>query len=491
MPRFRIVEDDCIERMRRMPESRIDSIVCDPPYFLGFMGKAFDCEDRADADPQAAYSRHLQWCREALRVLKPGGHLLAFGGARTFHRLTCAVEDAGFEIRDSIAWVYAQGWSKGLNVAKAIDARLGTKGNVVGHGKGRTGVTAQPHGGSVHSDDNYRWPGEFEIFEPKSEEAKTWAGWRTTLRPAWEPIIMGRKPLDGDVVDNVLRHGSGALNIDGCRTLIEEELPSYTPSKSGLGKHGVYGSSGREQGADSPTRYDPGGRYPTDFVLTHSPGCREIGTRKVKTEGCRVTSLGQGRDGAETKGIYGSKIGKVVTAYADAEGCEAVSEWECVDGCPVHELGMQSGITRYGGGPVGGKGSPRRDTATDFPSGEQPTTRFDDRGTAARFFPCFKYQPKAPVAERAFLCRTCDGIFSGKERKAHKGHDVVSHPTQKPEALMRWLVRLVTPPGRIVLDPFCGSGSTGAAALAEGFQFIGIEKDPEYVRIARHRLEAE
>jgi site-specific DNA-methyltransferase (adenine-specific) len=287
-------------------------------------------------------------------AMKPGAHLLAFGGSRTYHRLACAVENAGFEIRDQIMWIYGNGFPKSLDVSKALDKKAGRKREIVGP-SGRHG------GGANKSIPDYKRYGESGDWRtaPATDSAKEWEGWGTALKPAHEPIVVARKPVIGTVAENVLIYGTGALNIDGCRIPILESLPRYTPSKSGLGKKGIYGQSSREQGANSPTRYNDKGRWPANVI---------------------------------------------------------------------HD-GLNEGWCRY------------------------------------------FYCPKATTEDRG------------------EGNH---HPTVKPSALMRYLCRLVTPPGGIVLDPFMGSGSTGKAALLEGFRFVGIESDTEqgYFAVAKARIGA-
>jgi hypothetical protein len=424
------------------------------------MGKAWDGSGIAND------SKVWQQC---LRVLKPGGYLLAFGGTRTYHRMVCAVEDAGFEIRDSIHWVYGSGFPKSLDVGRLIDRqrgddvrpvcrwlrqridshqthsiksvaaafgftpqmvdlhwaarethsqpsvpnwdqwvalkemldlsddvdaevlrlnnRKGTLGDawlareVVGVGTAGLGKNRPAHDGGYEPN--------YDVTAPATDAAKQWDGWGTALKPAHEPIVMARKPLCGTVAENVLRYGTGAINVDGCRVATD----------------GV-----------------TAGRWPSNLVLTHDPDCADV----------------------------------------------------CVDGCAVREMDEQSGDrpgmrsqnnlgawTRTGGSYVG--------TIGNVDPGRREG--FNDAGGASRFFPVFRYTAKA----------------SRKERPQVEG--AASHPTVKPLDLMRWLVRLVTPPGGVVLDPFAGSGTTLEAAVLEGFDSIGIELMPEYRPLIEARLE--
>jgi site-specific DNA-methyltransferase (adenine-specific) len=323
--------------------------------------------------------------RECLRVLKPGGHLLAFAGTRTQHRMAVRIEDAGFEIRDMIAWVYGSGFPKSLNIGKAIDKLQGNEREVVGEGKGRTGERAQPNAGSLHSDDNYQWPGQFEITKGTSPHE----GWGTALKPALEPITVARKPLIGTVAENVLEWGTGGINVDGCRVGTEQV---QTTAHKTLGDGIKYGKSKPFEASELRT-----GRFPANLI----------------------------HDGSE----------EVVGLFPSPHGAGKANTL------------------------VGNK------TMGTIFQNSNDVTRFGDSGSAARFFYC------------------------AKSSKRDRG-DGNNHPTVKPTDLMRYLCRLVTPPGGTVLDPFMGSGSTGKAAILEGFHFIGIEQDTDYVEIARARIKA-
>ena len=295
---------DCLEVLRSLPDCSVDSVVTDPPYGLSFMGKRWDYDVPS-----------VEVWAECLRVLKPGGHLLAFAGTRTQHRMAVRIEDAGFEIRDMIAWVYGSGFPKSLDVSKAIDKRAGAEREVVSNNP--TFRKMQENASNYNLQRN-----EF-ITAPATPEAKQWQGWGTALKPALEPITVARKPLIGTVAENVLQYGTGAINVDGGRV---------------------------------------GERWPANFI----------------------------HDGSEE--------------------------------------------------------------STDL------------LGASARFFYC------------------------AKASKADRGEN--HHPTVKPTDLMRYLCRLVTPPSGIVLDPFMGSGSTGKAAMLEGFAFVGIEREAEYIDIAKARIQS-
>lgn len=395
--------------MRTLPENSVDSIVCDPPYGLG---KAPDVTEvlikwlaGEPVKPIGAGFMNLKWdafvpgpevWREALRVLKPGGHLLAFFGSRTYDLGTLAIRMAGFEIRDEIMWIYSQGFPKSLDVSRAIS-------------------------------------------KTDNDAAEQWQGWGTALKPAHEPICVARKPLIGTVAANVAKYGTGALNIDACRVPTEvgaspSEARRTTARRTGVtpGRPGEYGATLRNR--ISPERYlqeRPGealGRWPSNFI----------------------------HDGSE----------EVLAAFPDAPGQMAK-----VKGTEPTANGF-SGPVQYGGF-LG-----RRESAPP----RQETSK-----SAARFYYCAKtsradrnegLSDPGPQFKHGATLRQIENTQT-------KGNN---HPTVKPTALMAWLCCLVTPPGGRVLDPYMGSGSTGKAAMLEGFEFVGIEREPEHLETARARI---
>jgi site-specific DNA-methyltransferase (adenine-specific) len=295
--RATIYHGDCLEVLRALPDASVDAVVTDPPYGINFMGKAWDGAAIAQAavsgvdhtktrersasmhagsyDLSATGNRAFQawateWAAECLRVLKPGGHLLAFGGTRTWHRLACAIEDAGFEVRDSIAWMYGSGFPKSLDVSKAIDKAAGAEREVVGSKIGLPGYSLAPSkgtgdlrfGGFGGDGDPER---EAQITAPATDAAREWSGWGTALKPAHEPIVVARKPLVGTVAANVLEHGTGALNIDACRIGTAEDLQGSTVRDDIRG--GGFGSGHRPAGDVLPYRQNPAGRWPANVVL--------------------------------------------------------------------------------------------------------------------------------------------------------------------------------------------------------------------------------
>jgi DNA modification methylase len=418
---WRLVEADCVEAMRELPADSIDAIVTDPPYGLGFMGKEWD-----DLPPG------LEWAQECIRVLKPGGHLLAFGGSRTYHRLACAVEDAGFEVRDQMMWLYGSGFPKSLNVGKAIDKAAGAEREVVG--EINRDFRTQQRFLRTDSDSMFSGGDRFTtLTAPATPEAEKWEGWGTALKPAHEPIVVARKPLAGTVAANVLEFGTGALNIDGCRISADpEELRKNSEPFTKWQRGGsVLEQSG---GLHTPGRVAPmpnlSGRWPANVILDKEAG-----------------RLLDEQSGERPGGAYPAQRGAGVAT------------------------GFGEGLPTEGG-----------------------ARQMGDTGGASRFFYC----PKASKGERnagldGFEEKMPRGLgvgdnAVGKGRGSRSGPRANHHPTVKPIELMRYLCRLVTPPGGTVLDPFTGSGTTGCAAVLEGFEFVGVEREAEYAQIAKVRI---
>jgi hypothetical protein len=486
--RIELAHGDCLDVLRSMPDCSVDAVVTDPPYGLSFMGKKWDYDVPS-----------VEVWAECLRVLKPGGHLLAFAGTRTQHRMAVRIEDAGFEIRDMIAWVYSTGFPKSLDVSKAIDKmdaseeqerrRLrftawvrstgatsrqideATGTNMGGHytdaasqpaimtrehleqcrhllgdvpewvereadirsvesrnfAEREVVAAGKPKGKSrgVYGDfaeDSYNYTA------PATPEAQQWSGWGTALKPAMEPITMARKPLAGTVAANVLTHGTGAINVDGCRVGGE---PWKAHSATGLGSVKFFTEG--ETPVIEKAPHDAG-RWPAN--LLHDGSEEVVGLFPQSSSGANPTRRGG-------------------MGYHGAEGQESC----------------------------------------DAPRGAES-------GSAARFFYCCKASKRdRDEGLDAFAIRSAGEVTGGREDgsaglqspRAGAGRTNGArnvHPTVKPTDLMRYLCRLVTPPGGVVLDPFMGSGSTGKGAVLEGFRFIGIEREAEYMEIARARIEA-
>lgn len=474
---------DCLEVLKTLPDNSVDGIVTDPPYGIDFMAKKWDSFGRekehksrggyndkgvlpgygrgGTSEQREKYRRKsnlafqefsYEWAVEALRVLKPGGHMLVFGGTRTYHRMAVGVEDAGFEIRDSLMWCYGSGFSKSRDFTKndiipAIEAELKAQGydgeinwttdtrafmktwNVTVFGQNLTIVQ--------------RGDGKFIMPET--------SGYGTSLKPAYEPIILCRKPLEGTVAANVLKHGTGALNIDGCRVATDDNLNGGRYSEHGRGEcdGNAYGTG---INARTPGGYkQPEGRFPANLIHDNSD--------------------------------------EVLACFPDSKSCNSPSKAK-------PESKYRPGQGKY-----------------------QPQGRIypGDTGSAARFFKaCPDTDPEDDEARRLIYCakaskkdrnegcesmplQTADPYGQHRGRRMEdndqrfdgkppsKGQN--THPTVKPTLLMRYLCRLLAPPGdAVILDPFMGSGSTGKACMLEGIRFIGIEREEEYMEIARARI---
>lgn len=531
---------DCRELLKDLPDNSVDAVVTDPPYELTANKKGGSGELSVNLNSPAGRSRittgfmNKRWdgtgvafdvalWAEVLRVLKPGGHLLAFGGTRTYHRMACAIEDAGFEIRDSLHWMYGSGFPKSMDLAKAIDKQQGVARedkfeNSFDHGA--CGPT-----GNKRCDVCNKWlvssnpctcPRPQDA--PVTDAAKAWQGWGTAIKPAHEPIVLARKPIErATTTENVLQYGTGGLNIDGCRITCEGGSPSAKRRESAR-TSGKAPMQDRTLGADTAAeaeamgrmgrRGDPNvymaersgerlGRWPANVILSHHDDCRLVGIRDVKT-GVAVQRNGGGMSWGTT--VYSGVKPcppKADVSYGE-DGVETVERWECVPGCPVAELDRQSG-TRPSGASVSGTepSSPAKNVYGQFD--RVPFESYDDLGGASRFF----YVAKASRRERDAGCddlpllttretvgREPDSAGANNPRAGagRSGGVRNNHPTVKPLELMRYLVRLVTPTGGLVLDPFLGSGTTGCAAVLEGFSFIGFELTPEYIPIAEARI---
>lgn len=413
---------DCIETMNAMPPESVDAIVTDPPYGLSFMSAKWD------ATPPG-----IQWAEACHRALKPGGHIAAFGGTRTWHRLAVAIEDAGFEMRDSLAWLYGSGFPKSHDVGKAID-------KLAGHVRGsapdfRNGPNTNPATkGTGHYGGGYGIQDGTDAG-PATPEAAQWDGWGTALKPAFEPIVLARKPLaEKTVARNVLEHGTGAINVDACRIETDDNL-------NGGGASGGPGGAFLLDGAES---------------VDELRALAEAGEKTPNGRDAQAT-LARALTSKERMGEYVQPSGRwPANVLLDHHAAAWVDEQSGItkDGVTVNrnlDPEAEKPQTVYGGG---------------WKNGDRPDHGYGGSGGASRFF----YNAKAPKRERPNV-------------------DGVQHPTVKPLAVMRWLIRLTTPPGGVVLDPFAGSGTTIEAALIEGFNPIGIEMEAEYLPLIQHRID--
>ncbi|WP_046060122.1 DNA methyltransferase [Paracidovorax citrulli] len=550
---------DCLAVLRTMADASVDAIVTDPPYGLSFMGKRWDY-DVPSTDIWA----------ECLRVLKPGGHLLAFAGTRTQHRMAVNIEDAGFEIRDMIAWVYGSGFPKSLDVSKAIDKARDDSADILrittlmADAAERAGVTRAQVDTAMGTTDMAGWwlsrlqhrcqcpkwsqwlrlkvllslsddmdaevwrlngrkgtPGEAwksaevlavdvrmnepsgivsvgqgervhterQIKAANSDDARQWQGWGTALKPALEPITVARKPLVGTVAANVLAHGTGALNIDGCRVQFHDDTDKAAAKPGGRTTAASGALAGKAQGGfviagpidDDERLYwsnECGWGSRASATVFHDSAVRDplgaTGREPMLQRAEFVATQGAGRWPAN---LIHDGSDEVIAAFPDSNGSG-----------PARTLnrGARDGEAGWGMNTSGGDAAALRDAGT---------------GSAARFFYC----AKASRADRNAGMPSSDtpAVANGatmREREDANGpaRNGNFHPTVKPTALMAYLVRLVTPPGGLVLDPFMGSGSTGKACMREGFRFVGIDLDDDgegnplgYVEIARARIEHE
>jgi len=403
-----------------MPDNSVDSIVTDPPYELGFMGKSWDA---------SGIAFNIEVWQEALRVIKPGGHLIAFSGSRTYHRMAVAIEDAGFEIRDQIMWVYGSGFPKSLNIAKSIENKI-TTGSAAKNGfhklegertgEGRIGMydTVEEQGFRKVNPDQL---GAFNL-DPTTPEAQQWQGWGTALKPAHEPMVLARKPLEGTVANNVLTYGVGGLNIDGSRVGTDDNLGRevyQTQSWKNTSTAGV-GSVNDDWKM---------GRFPANFIHDGSDEVVAL-FPDTKTGIAKRGNSGGNNFGSDTPKPPLDDIG-----YADSGS--AARFFYCA------------------------KASKR------------------DRNEGLDGF----------EAKRDHDGRADGGVGGDNPRNRTNNAKLNHHPTVKPTSLMQYLIRLVTPRNGIVLDPFMGSGSTGKACAYEGFDFIGIDQSAEYVEIAQARID--
>jgi len=592
-----IINGNNIELLKEFPDNHFDSIVTDPPYGLGkepnaeelmkdwiekgyheisgsgFMGKEWD----------AFVPQPIFW-KEIFRVLKPGGHVLAFYGSRTYDWGVMAMRFANFEVRDTITWHFGSGFPKSHNISKAIDKMGGESldwfidyilevaeergiskkeltmlfpsknGNPTGWlwnkqnnqsitlqqynkiknylqlpfdnieevereviGKGKAGLTK----GDIA---NFSGETEFNITAPSTDQAKLWEGWGSALKPASEYICLARKPLEKglSIAENVLKWGVGAINIDGCRVGHNEEqkFKNREQRKEGWNMD----NCGFDSTKNTTASANPSGRFPANLILTHHPECECVGLKNVgkgerkQHEDGEVSSANEGYT-RPNKSSFTHKDSSVIANYGE----ETIEDWNCHEDCPIKILDQQSGESQSQRSERGniiennvfGKYKPQENTLRGH----------TDKGGASRFF----YVAKASKSERnkglegfeekekpdnyimpKLTCSECGSkrvdssntLVCGCNGKTHyeqqnstesknnlAGGNKNVHPTVKPIKLMQYLVRLVTQPNGIVLDPFCGSGTTGLACKLEGFDFVGLEQDAEYCKIAQARID--
>ena len=414
----KIILGDCLEKLKELEDNSVDSIVTDPPYELGFMGKSWD---------NTGIANNVEMWAECLRVLKPGGHLLAFSGTRTYHRMASAIEDAGFEVRDMIEWVYGSGFPKSLNIGKAVDKLQGNEREEIGR---------NPNSRENCDKSNTLYEsgtvGKTDIL---TKGTSAWEGWGTALKPAHEPICMARKPLsEKTVAENCLKWGTGGINIDESRVGTEGG-GTHCDNRDAEGNCLGHNNAGKSTSGETIHAKKTGqimGRFPANLLHDNSEEVRECFP--------------------DVKGSKGSGLTQT-----------SARSWKNTS---------IAGINRTG---------------------------YEDNGNASRFFKSIAYYPKASKSERNKGCEELEekavtewssGGFGNENTTATFPKLKNNHPTVKPIALMEYLIKMITPKGGIVLDPFAGSGSTLVAAKQNGFNYIGIEMTEEYIPIIEARLNA-
>lgn len=420
---FKLYEGNMLDLGEVIQPETVDSIVTDPPYELNFMSKGWD---------RSGIAFQTETWRRLFEVLKPGGYLLAFGGSRTFHRIATAIEDAGFEIRDVVLWLYGSGFPKSLDIGLAIDKKLGVESEVIGE-------RIKTESWNYKNNNVYVTGGDADKVElPIKKASNEWAGWGTALKPAYEPVIVARKPCAGSCIENVLSYRVGGLNIDECRIGEGEggEKHFYPPNY----KNQIYG-----RGFGGCKWENTNGRFPSNVILTYDDG--------------------------DADEVIGGMPDSKSTRPSTSDNRQNLGSSMFIDG--VHT----------------------------------PGNSYDDEGSAARYF----YTAKASKKDRDEGLEAFKAVRTGSMAANINGPMTLGaaslknepkeiqpkrniHPTVKPTDLMQYLVRLVTPKGGTVLDPFNGSGSTGKAVMFEnrergaGYKYIGIELTPEYLPIAEARI---
>ena len=429
---YKLYQGNMLDMLDVIDKESIDSIVCDPPYELNFMSKGWD---------NAGVSFQPDTWRKCYEALKPGGYLLAFGGSRTFHRIACAIEDAGFEIRDTIMWLYGAGFPKSMNIGLAIDKKNGIKSKIIGKGKSGTSSRA-------YQSEETTTAGNYEIKQAQNK----WQGWGTALKPSFEPIIVARKPFKGSLVDNIIEYGVGGINIDECRIgLNGEKAPKGSGNICNSGIEQKWGFKGN--GGNETSNL---GRFPANTILTYDEtDFDEVCSGFPQSKGCSKIDYSN----VKKKNIYGGNS-------------------------------FQNSKTQYSGV---FQGYNDNGSASRYFYCAKASKKDRDEGLDE-----FEIKGAKELLNRE---ENSDGAsWNGKysSGNAYAGSGAPkknTHPTVKPTTLMQYLVRLVTPNNGTVLDPFNGSGSTGKAVMYENkernknYKYIGIELTEEYLPIAKARIE--
>lgn len=499
MDGVRLIQGDCRDVLATLESESVDALCCDPPSGIAFMNAEWD-KDKGGRDQWIAWLAEIM--REALRVVKPGGHALVWALPRTSHWTAMALEDAGWEIRDSLHHLFSTGMPKSMAIDKAIDRLLGAERQVVGTApqngaKFKIAAEAIDNGG-FNDPDRTSYP----LTAPGTPEAAEWEGWGTNVAPAHEVWWLCRKPLAEDTIAaQVLATGTGAIHIDACRIGTRNQ----TVVRGGNKDRSAYGKFAHDSEVKE-FHYETG-RWPTNAVFSHNGACTPRSVVKVRSSNPIERSKGETHlTGATYSGGRAYTQDYTSPGYADADEQESVVEYECVDGCAVKALNGQGGISstpdhvKRGGLRSNVNGLTGLTKEMDVPC-------YGDSGTVSRYFPTFhpfRYQPKPSRAEREMGCdslpfKSAGEVTGGREEgstglgNGRAGAGRTSglrnhHPTLKGIELMAWLTRLIVPPNGVVLDCFMGSGTTGIACVKEGFGFVGVERDPEFFAIAQARI---
>jgi len=533
-----VIYGDNREKLKEYPDNFFDGIITDPPYGMGFMGKTWDTfnsqiiqESKENYDntpsknlqgigpdgkvrrinkPRGSIAevagsydlsvngqiRFQQWfygiAVEMLRVAKPGSFLFCFGGTRTYHRVACAIEDAGWIIRDQIMWLHGMGFPKSTDISKAIDKEAGAERKVIGEYKvgGNALTPLNEKGGMTFSTGAKNSPsGYLPTTVPATNDAKRWDGYGTGLKPAWEPIIVAMKPLEKGLTyaQNAKKWGVAGLNIDGGRVGTNPGY-KYNADKNGVTFHGQQGERIKQTAEKKGQQFieSTKGRWPANVILSHSPNCVCIGEKEIGDGNSKTRIV------KDAKSSWANSCQDInVIAY----GKETIEIWACVPNCPIRIMDNQSGQA--------GGGSHKYHKETSSKTCHTNNVRKDsfigqeigigDSGGASRFFYC----AKASKAEKeeglmGFIeCAKCERFESkthtrkGVKEKCYRNN----HPTVKPLALIKYLCTLLNMPNRdqVILDPFCGSGTTLVACKNLGINYVGIEQDMNFCLIATAR----
>lgn len=517
---FLVVSGDVTEVLKGVPDNSFHCSYSDPPYGLSSQGKDDIIECLTQWLQGQSYLHKTpgflgrNWdsfvpgpeaWKEIYRVLKPGASCVAFASTRTVDLMGISMRLAGFEIREGWSWIQAMGMPKGLNVSKAMDSLNGDERPYVGDapiaypdsdcwGTPNANSDGGNHLEHMSGLKGINRGGSRPVYGPGSETSAQWEGWGTTLKPSYEPLVVTRKPLEGSVVENVLKHGTGAINIDGSRIKTGDNLNGGAYADNSEGRHdGDENWRLKAQGSDAFVQ--PQGRYPANLALIHNEDCEIVGKKKVFT-GMAVfknTEEGSLQDSGGLKRLPHGEYG-----HADTDGTETIDEWDCSEGCAVKELGDQSGGTKSRVR-TGGEYQPLDNSQENWRF-LRSSGGFNDCGTSARFF----YQAKANANDRLVYLTCSEGcefnnsikfVVDHKDKECRQcGFKVNAyrHPTIKPLKLANYHASILSLPKHVrplAVVPFCGTGIEAKAMLDAGFRVLAIDLDPRHCQMTTFRLQ--